>query len=148
MPQTDRERQGPGNAGKQRAMMTSSTTSWLIQFSDAQHDCEVEGHRDDSATGRTPLPPCRDRDLNTFALAEGAFYHFGLLAMPKHARALLNWALVLEHVRRDPAQAGKCVDPYHGWRHVPVCGFRIWTNVPCSAWGKMGGNCQRDQPDS
>ncbi|CAM9398531.1 unnamed protein product [Ectocarpus fasciculatus] len=49
----------------------------------------------------------RDRDLNTFALAEGAFYHFGLLAMPKHARALLNWALVLEHVRRDAAQAAE-----------------------------------------
>ncbi|CAM9833140.1 unnamed protein product, partial [Ectocarpus sp. 12 AP-2014] len=49
----------------------------------------------------------RDRDLNTFGLAEGAFYHFGLLSMPKHARALLNWALVLEHVRRDPAQAAE-----------------------------------------
>ncbi|CAM9624757.1 unnamed protein product [Ectocarpus sp. 6 AP-2014] len=49
----------------------------------------------------------RDRDLNTFALAEGAFFHFGLLSSPKHARALLNWALVLEHVRRDPAQAAE-----------------------------------------
>eukprot|EP00752_Nemacystus_decipiens_P013301 g11781.t1 len=47
----------------------------------------------------------RDRDLNTFALAEGAFYHFGLLSTPTRARALLNWALVLEHVRRDPEQA-------------------------------------------
>lgn len=51
----------------------------------------------------------RDRDLNTFALAEGAFYHFGLLSTPTRARALLNWALVLEHVRRDPAQAGEPV---------------------------------------
>ncbi|CAM9838922.1 unnamed protein product [Pylaiella littoralis] len=47
----------------------------------------------------------RDRDMNTFALAEGAFYHFGLLSTPTHARALLNWALVLEHVRRDADQA-------------------------------------------
>ncbi|CAM9675644.1 unnamed protein product, partial [Scytosiphon promiscuus] len=47
----------------------------------------------------------RDRDLNTFALAEGAFFHFGLLTAPTRARALMNWALVLEHVRRDAAQA-------------------------------------------
>ncbi|CAM9142413.1 unnamed protein product, partial [Hapterophycus canaliculatus] len=47
----------------------------------------------------------RDRDLNTFALAEGAFFHFGLLTNPTHARALMNWALVLEHVRRDAGQA-------------------------------------------
>lgn len=45
--------------------------------------------------------------MTTFALAEGAFYHFGLLSTPTHARALMNWALVLEHVRRDADQAGK-----------------------------------------
>ncbi|CAM9558429.1 unnamed protein product, partial [Laminaria digitata] len=47
----------------------------------------------------------RDRDLDTFALAEGAFFHFGLLSNPTHSRALLNWALVLEHVRRDADKA-------------------------------------------
>lgn len=50
--------------------------------------------------------------MNTFALAEGAFYHFGLLSTPTRARALLNWALVLEHVRRDADQAGKRTGPY------------------------------------
>lgn len=52
--------------------------------------------------------------MNTFALAEGAFYHFGLLSTPTHARALLNWALVLEHVRRDADQAGKRKPPAWG----------------------------------
>lgn len=49
----------------------------------------------------------RDRDLGTFCLAEGAFYHFGLILRPTSSRALLDWALVLEHVRRDADQAGK-----------------------------------------
>lgn len=91
-----------------------------------------------SASGRTLLSPCRDRDLNTFALAEGAFYHFGLLAMPKHARALLNWALVLEHVRRDAAQAGKCAVPYCRWRYALVRGFRI-----CTRWRKLASESSR-----
>lgn len=62
----------------------------------------------------------RDRDLDTFALAEGAFYHFGLLSRPTHSRALLNWALVLEHVRRDPDKAGERVDLRGIYQHIHV----------------------------
>ena len=66
-----------------------------------------ESEKDITSSTLLSLHFTRDRDLNTFALAEGAFYHFGLLCTPTRARALLNWALVLEHVRRDPAQAGE-----------------------------------------
>lgn len=54
-------------------------------------------------------PPAlgRDPEGSTFALAEASFYHFGLLLQPNYSRALLNWALVLEHVHHDPDRAGE-----------------------------------------
>ncbi|CAM9518692.1 unnamed protein product, partial [Discosporangium mesarthrocarpum] len=43
----------------------------------------------------------RDREMEKFSLAQEAFYHWGLVMNPRHSRALLNWALVLEHVHKD-----------------------------------------------
>lgn len=96
------------DAGEPVSLSRTQEVSKATQGLSAEHFFPVSGVKRRAINPRASSN--RDRDLDTFALAEGAFYHFGLLLQPNYSRALLHWALVLEHVRRDGNEAGEdCV---------------------------------------
>ncbi|CBJ48596.1 conserved unknown protein [Ectocarpus siliculosus] len=132
----------------------ASTLNYALVLHTHLHDLDTAGPLYDAALELSGENPLVQRACGLFLLSSCRFPReqsrakgLALLSAADY-RALLNWALVLEHVRRDPAQAGKYVGPYCGRRYVLFCDFRIWTNVPCSAWGQVGENRQRDRSDS
>ncbi|CAM9590385.1 unnamed protein product, partial [Choristocarpus tenellus] len=102
----------------------------------------------------------RDRDMDKFVLAQKAFYHWGLVMNPRHSRALLNWALVLEHVHKDVdlselfyrrALAANDLDPHVLSNYNDFClerlpgggkpgggpGTRVLRRPECEGWQKF-----------